>query len=58
MEFSNQVHGNEFHSLWWYLEVFLLDLLDFYVVLRACAACIAVSLNSFFHTLPMVQLLE
>ena len=58
VEFSNQVHGNEFHWLWWYLEVFFLDLLDFYVVLCMCAACVTVSLNSLFHTFPVVQLLE
>ena len=58
VEFSNQIHGNEFHWLWWYLEVFLLDLLDFYVVCGTRAACVTVSLNSLFHTFPVVQLLE
>ena len=58
VEFSNQVHGNEFHWLWRHLEVFLLDLLDFYVVLCTCAACITVSLNSLFHAFSMVHLFE
>ena len=58
VKFSNQVHGNEFHWFWWYLEVFLLDLLDFYVVLCTCVARITVSLNSLFHTFPMVHLFE
>ena len=58
VEFSNQVHGNEFHGLWWHLEVFLLDLLDFNVVLCACAACVTVSLDSLFHTFPVVHLFE
>ena len=47
MEFSNQVHGNEFYWLWWCLKVFLLDLLYFYIVFCACAACVTVSLDSF-----------
>ena len=58
MKLFDQVHGNEFHWLLWYLEVFLLDLLDFYVVLCTCAACITVSLDSLFHTFPVEQLLE
>ena len=58
VEFSNQVHGNEFHWLWWHLEVFLLDLLDFYVVFCTCAACVTVSLNNCFHAFPMVHLFE
>ena len=38
--------------------MFLLDLLDFYVVLCTHAACITMSLDGLFHTFPMVQLLE
>ena len=58
VEFSNQVHGYEFHWLWRHLEVFLLDLLDFYVVLCTCAARVTVSLNGLFHAFPMVHLFE
>ena len=47
-----------FHWLWWYLEVFFLDLLDFYVVFSTGAACFSVSLDSLFHTFPVVQLFE
>ena len=36
----------------------LLDLLDFYVVLCTRTACVTVSLDSLFHTFPVVQLLE
>ena len=38
--------------------MFLLDLLDFYVVLCTFAAHVTVSLNSLFHAFPMVHLFE
>ena len=38
--------------------MFFLDLLDFYVVFSTRAACITVSLDSLFHTFPVVQLFE
>ena len=55
VKFSYQVHCDEFHWLWGYFEVFLLNLLHFDVVFCTCDACSAMSLNCSFHAFPVVQ---